>query len=116
MIWNISSETDDLDNVLTTFLKPLSPPQIYRLLCYCRDWNTNVHHFLLAQYVLHSLLISHSFHSISSIPGSKEVLQGILAHSERHYHRLSKWSAKCFMLDCILESMGGVSSNKDAEI
>ncbi|GJQ09294.1 hypothetical protein GpartN1_g1085.t1 [Galdieria partita] len=109
MIWNISSEADDLERVLNTFLKPLSPSQIYRLLCYCRDWNTNVHQFLLSQYVLHGLLVNHSFHDISSIPGAKEVLQAILAYSERHYQRLSKWSAKSFMLDCIIESMGGIS-------
>ncbi|EME32612.1 uncharacterized protein Gasu_03800 [Galdieria sulphuraria] len=109
MIWSISTETDHLDDMLTPFLKSLNPSQIYRLLCYCRDWNTNVNQFLLAQHVLNCLLTSHSFHNISSIPGTKEVLQAILAYSERHYQRLSKWSSRSFMLDCILESMGGVS-------
>jgi len=109
MIESLSSETEDLDDVLASLLKPLNASQIHRLLCYCRDWNTNVHQFLLAQHVLHCLFINHSFHKISAISGAKEVLQAILAYSERHYQRLSKWSAKSFMLDRLLESMGAVS-------
>eukprot|EP00871_Galdieria_phlegrea_P001834 jgi/Galph1/2651/GphlegSOOS_G1304.1 len=103
-------ENEDSEQILIEWVKELSAPHIYRLLCYCRDWNTTVQNYLLAQQVLRCLFVSHSVASISSIPNAREVLKGIMAYSERHYDRLSRWSANAYMLELMVESMKGMST------
>eukprot|EP00775_Hariotina_reticulata_P012078 gene12078-12218_t len=80
----------------------LQPQELATALSYCRDWNTNTRNAPLAQVLLQAVLSSHKPEQILAVPGSKELLEGLLAYSQRHAARLDRLLRATFLLDYTL--------------
>uniref|UniRef100_A0A383VI50 U3 small nucleolar RNA-associated protein 13 C-terminal domain-containing protein n=1 Tax=Tetradesmus obliquus TaxID=3088 RepID=A0A383VI50_TETOB len=80
----------------------LAPDELATALSYCREWNTNTRNAHLAQVLLQAVLKSHSPEQILEVPGSRELLDGLLAYSQRHAARLDRLMRSTFLLDYTL--------------
>ncbi|KAI9277654.1 WD40-repeat-containing domain protein [Sporodiniella umbellata] len=89
---------------IDAILGQLSTDHIEKLLKYVRDWNTNAKHSDIAQTVLNAVLISHSAEEIVEIPTAKELLDGLLPYTDRHYQRIDDLITQSFIIDYTLQA------------
>ncbi|CAG8448620.1 3935_t:CDS:10 [Scutellospora calospora] len=108
--------SESIDNIITN----LSKDDLEQLLKYIRDWNTNAKHFRTAQTILHVILKTFSSEKLLEINGIKELLDGLLPYTERHYQRLDRMITDSFLVDYTLHSMNiidtlhmDISDNED---
>ncbi|KAI8993249.1 WD40-repeat-containing domain protein [Pilobolus umbonatus] len=85
-------------------LSELSMDHIEKLLGYIRDWNTNAKHSNIAQTVLYAILSSRSSETIVEIPTAKELIDGFLPYTDRHYQRIDDLITQSFIIDYTLEA------------
>jgi U3 small nucleolar RNA-associated protein 13 len=83
----------------------LSPDQIAKLLGYVRDWNTHAKNMRAAQTVLHAILQQRKVQEMIEIPGIKDLLDGLLPYSERHFQRVEALSVRSFVVDYTVQAM-----------
>ncbi|CAG8694343.1 5306_t:CDS:2, partial [Dentiscutata erythropus] len=93
--------SESIDNIITT----LSKEDIEQMLKYIRDWNTNAKHFRTAQTILNAILKKFSSEELLEVNGIKELLDGLLPYTERHYQRLDRMITDSFLIDYTLHSM-----------
>ena len=111
-----------IDNVLQC----LDPDNLYTLLLRVRDWNTNAHTSRVAQRILYALSKSYppsafielatSHHGRppdtmdgdkSAKSGIKEVLEALIAYTERHYKRIEDLIDESYLVEWVLGEMDG---------
>lgn len=85
-------------------LAELGPDNLEKLLIYIRDWNTNAKHADIAQTVLNAILASHSSEEIVSLPKAKELIDGLVPYTERHFQRLDEFITQSYIVDYTLHS------------
>jgi len=90
-----------VDNVLNG----LSLDQIAKLLGYVRDWNTHAKNMRAAQTVLHAVLKGRKIQEMVEIPGIKDLLDGLLPYSERHFQRVEALSIRSYVVDYTVQAM-----------
>ncbi|KAF9923420.1 U3 small nucleolar RNA-associated protein 13 [Linnemannia zychae] len=83
----------------------LSPEQIAKLLGYVRDWNTHAKNMRAAQTVLHCILQQRKVQEMIEIPGIKDLLDGLLPYSDRHFQRVEALSVRSFVVDYTVQAM-----------
>lgn len=93
--------SESIDNIITN----LSKEDIEQILKYIRDWNTNAKHFRTAQTILNAILKTFSSEELLEINDIKELLDGLLPYTERHYQRLDRMITDSFLVDYTLHSM-----------
>lgn len=92
-----------VDNVLST----LSDSQLLLLISRARDWNTNARTAVVAQRVLGVILRSYSAERLAKVRGRgwKEMLDALMAYTERHYKRVEGLLEESYMVDFTLREM-----------
>ncbi|KAG9304393.1 hypothetical protein G9A89_019955 [Geosiphon pyriformis] len=90
-----------IDNIIAS----LDDEQLKQLLGYIRDWNTNAKHLRTAQTILNTILNFYPAAKLSKIKGIKEILDGLIPYSERHFQRLDSLITDSFILDYTLQAM-----------
>ena len=120
---------------LDAVIRDLGPLDLVRLLTHIRDWNANARTSTTAQGVLHAVLrlrraedIVEAFEKAGSIaavsvpkdgeqsvgrkrkagaPGLREVLEGLIPYSKRHFARLDRLVQESYVLDYVVGEMDG---------
>ncbi|KAI7894430.1 WD40-repeat-containing domain protein [Mucor mucedo] len=85
-------------------LAEMSKDNLEKLLGYIRDWNTNAKHSDIAQTVLHAILSSHTSEELVEIPTAKEIIDGLLPYTDRHYQRIDDLITQSFIIDYTLQA------------
>jgi U3 small nucleolar RNA-associated protein 13 len=93
------------ERVLRAMYQGMDSAQLEQCLEYCRDWNTNAKHSLIAQRCLRALFALWSPQSLLGLPNIKQLLQASLPYTERHFQRLDRLIQRSFILDYTLQSM-----------
>lgn len=87
----------------------LSPDQIAKLLGYVRDWNTHAKNMRAAQTVLNAILRQRKVQEMIEIPGIKDLLDGLLPYSDRHFQRVEALSVRSYVVDYTVQAMDLIS-------
>ncbi|OAD67317.1 hypothetical protein PHYBLDRAFT_178344 [Phycomyces blakesleeanus NRRL 1555(-)] len=85
-------------------LGDLTGEPLEKLLLYIRDWNTNAKHSYVAQTVLHAILSLHSADDLVKIANAKELIDGLLPYTDRHYQRMDDLITQSFIIDYTLHA------------
>ncbi|KAI9010951.1 WD40-repeat-containing domain protein [Phycomyces nitens] len=85
-------------------LGDLTGEPLEKLLLYIRDWNTNAKHSYVAQTVLHAILSLHSADDLVKIANAKELIDGLLPYTDRHYQRIDDLITQSFIIDYTLHA------------
>eukprot|EP00899_Mesostigma_viride_P028342 jgi/Mesvir1/8693/Mv02630-RA.2 len=64
--------------------------QLETCLTYAREWNTNVKYSNTAQLVLQAVLRTHPPRTLVKIPNLKDLLEGIVPYTQRHFARVDR--------------------------
>ncbi|BBN19124.1 U3 small nucleolar RNA-associated protein 13 [Marchantia polymorpha subsp. ruderalis] len=107
---------EDSTTQMQTILQALGKEHLRLLLEYIRDWNSKSKFCHIAQRVMYSM-----FHVISPIdlikvPGIRELLEGILPYSQRHFSRIDRLTRSTFLLDFVLSSMSSLLPSEDKRL
>ncbi|KAI8354162.1 WD40-repeat-containing domain protein [Blakeslea trispora] len=89
---------------IDTILAELSLENIAKLLGYARDWNTNAKHSDVAQVVIYAILSSRTSEELVEIPTAKELVDGLLPYTDRHYQRIDDLITQSFIIDYTLQA------------
>ena len=130
-----SSITGSLE--VDEIVRTLPPNELVRLLKHVRDWNTNARTSAVAQAILHAILrlrspeeILEAFEkpagpaavaemevdddgeiakpkSAAKEMGVRELLDGLIPYSERHFARMDRLVQESYMLDYLIGEMDG---------
>ncbi|KAG0072281.1 U3 small nucleolar RNA-associated protein 13 [Linnemannia elongata] len=87
----------------------LSPDQIAKLLGYVRDWNTHAKNMRAAQTVLNAILRQRKVQEMIEIPGIKDLLDGLLPYSDRHFQRVEALTVRSYVVDYTVQAMDLIS-------
>ncbi|KAI9303461.1 WD40-repeat-containing domain protein [Cunninghamella echinulata] len=82
----------------------LPSEHINKLLGYIRDWNTNAKHSNVAQTVLYAILSSHNPENIVELTNAKELIDGLLPYTDRHYQRIDDLITQSYIIDYTLHA------------
>ncbi|KAI8072212.1 WD40-repeat-containing domain protein [Gilbertella persicaria] len=85
-------------------LAELSLENTGKLLTYARDWNTNAKHSDIAQVVIYAILSSRTSEELVEIPTAKELIDGLLPYTDRHYQRIDDLITQSFIIDYTLQA------------
>lgn len=94
------------DTTLRSYAVDWSEEDIYRLLRYCRDWNTRARNASVALLVVKAIVSTCAPGNLASIDGVPELLAGIVPYAERHFERLDRLLTSSYLLDFTLAAMG----------
>ncbi|XP_041474623.1 transducin beta-like protein 3 isoform X1 [Lytechinus variegatus] len=83
-------EEPDGETQLSATITKLRPDQIESVLRFAQTWNMNSKHCHFAHCVLGIILRSQDPDDLAELPGIKDILEGFLPYSERHFQRLSR--------------------------
>jgi hypothetical protein len=86
------------------------------LMLYLRDWNTSAKFSIVAQYLLNVILRRFTPSRLSQIPRVPELIESILAYTERHYHRVDVLLQRSFLVDYTLSEMQQLDSQKSDDL
>ncbi|CAI2166110.1 17730_t:CDS:10 [Funneliformis geosporum] len=93
--------SESTDKIIAT----LSMDNLEQILKYIRDWNTNAKNYHTTQTILYAILKSFSSQDLLKINGIKDILDGMLSYTERHYQRLDRLVTDSYIIDYSLHSM-----------
>jgi len=108
-------EEGETASTIQDIVANFSPDQIEFCMQYIREWNTNAKHSLVAQIVLKSLLSYYPPNVFETNPKAKELLEGIIPYTERHFQRIDNLLQKSFLVDYVLQRMKFVAENEEQE-
>jgi U3 small nucleolar RNA-associated protein 13 len=109
-----SGEAEEDLATLSQVLRELTADKLAIVLRLAREWNTNARHFAVAQRVLSALVRSLPFAELVRTlnkSGSAELVESLLAYSERHMQRIDRLVERSFVLDYVSRSMGAVAAS-----
>ncbi|KAG0329823.1 U3 small nucleolar RNA-associated protein 13 [Podila humilis] len=86
-------------------LRGLSLEQIAKLLGYIRDWNTHAKNMRTAQTVLHAILRDRTVAEMITVPGIKDLMDGLIPYSDRHFQRVEALSVRSYVVDYTVQAM-----------
>eukprot|EP01117_Protostelium_nocturnum_P020075 TRINITY_DN887_c0_g2_i1.p1 TRINITY_DN887_c0_g2~~TRINITY_DN887_c0_g2_i1.p1 ORF type:complete len:845 (-),score=185.07 TRINITY_DN887_c0_g2_i1:138-2672(-) len=79
--------------------------QLAKCLEYIRDWNTNAKKSLLAQGLLNVILTKIPVSKLQKVSHFKEIVEGLLPYTERHFQRSQTLLQKSYLIDYTLQRM-----------
>ncbi|KAI8079765.1 WD40-repeat-containing domain protein [Halteromyces radiatus] len=85
-------------------LAEMGPDHLEKLLKYIRDWNTNAKHSNVAQTVLYAILSSHNSEELVELTNAKELIEGLLPYTDRHYQRIDDLITQSYIIDYTLQA------------
>lgn len=75
------------------------------MLFFIRDWNTSARKSEIAQTALNVVLRTIDAERLLELPKLKEVMDGILPYTERHYNRSKKMLIDHFIIDLVVDDV-----------
>ncbi|ORZ03260.1 WD40-repeat-containing domain protein [Syncephalastrum racemosum] len=83
-------------------LTELGSENLEKLLRYLRDWNTNGKHSAVAQTVLNAILSQRTCEELVELQGVKDIIEGLLPYTDRHYQRIDDLITQSYIVDYTL--------------
>ncbi|KAJ3216635.1 Transducin (beta)-like 3 [Clydaea vesicula] len=77
----------DINSTVKFMINDLNDEQLEKLLSFIREWNTSAKKSEIAQIVLKNVLEDFEFERILNLKNIKEILEGLIPYTERHYNR-----------------------------
>ncbi|XP_050224237.1 protein TORMOZ EMBRYO DEFECTIVE [Mercurialis annua] len=103
-------------NQIENALRAFGNEEIRVLFEYIREWNTKPKMCHVAQYVLFQIFQILPPTEILEIKGVRELLEGLIPYSQRHFSRVDRLVRSTFLLDYTLTGMSVIEPDtKDAE-
>eukprot|EP00898_Chlorokybus_atmophyticus_P008112 jgi/Chlat1/8301/Chrsp78S07720 len=93
------------DRMLENIIAMFDASRLQTCLQYMREWNTNAKFCHTAQHVLHVMLTAVRPEILLQVPNIKELLEGVLPYTQRHYARIQRLVQSTFLLDYTLAAM-----------
>eukprot|EP00005_Dracoamoeba_jomungandri_P003256 CAMPEP_0174252616 /NCGR_PEP_ID=MMETSP0439-20130205/2009_1 /TAXON_ID=0 /ORGANISM="Stereomyxa ramosa, Strain Chinc5" /LENGTH=771 /DNA_ID=CAMNT_0015333179 /DNA_START=57 /DNA_END=2369 /DNA_ORIENTATION=- len=93
------------DQLLEEIVSELPLEKISSIFTYCRDWNTNARHAVVAQSVLNAIFVCFPPSVLKLVPNIKQVLEGLVPYTDRHLERINKLLQKSYIIDYTLKNM-----------
>lgn len=95
-----NSDVDSIDTIQDMIRSIMSnPQQLTKLFMFMRDWNTSSRKSYYAQYVLNIVLKTVDSEKILGLTGVKDILEGILAYTDRHYAKSKGMAINNYVVD-----------------
>jgi U3 small nucleolar RNA-associated protein 13 len=104
------------DESVDKVLLGLSDPQLHQLLEWARDWNTNSRYSPFAQRIFYLFFNKMDPKRIQAMPKVKDLLDAMIAYTERHLSHVSDMKTNSKLLDYTLHAMNillGASDQSD---
>lgn len=94
--------------ILQQLVRSLTPDQLDKCLRYIRDWNTTSRHCVASQQLLKAILVVFPPQKLQQLPNIKEIVEGLLPYSERHFQRYDRLIQKSYLLDYMIQRMNSI--------
>jgi len=101
----LSQNNHEQDAIVSDLVSAFSKERLETCFRYISTWNTNAKHSLVAQKVLKTILSCFPPSKLEEVPRVKELLEGILPYSDRHFQRIDKLIQKSFIIDFTLQKI-----------
>eukprot|EP01114_Cavostelium_apophysatum_P021718 TRINITY_DN7651_c0_g1_i2.p1 TRINITY_DN7651_c0_g1~~TRINITY_DN7651_c0_g1_i2.p1 ORF type:complete len:878 (-),score=259.44 TRINITY_DN7651_c0_g1_i2:6-2639(-) len=112
----VAGRSEVIDEVIRGF----TPKQLEKCLEYVSRWNTNAKHSLVSHKVLQGIFKNFSPTTLEQLPRIKELLEGILPYTERHFQRVDRLLQRSFIIDYTLRRMSplllGIKEEEKEEV
>ncbi|KAH7404644.1 hypothetical protein KP509_15G036100 [Ceratopteris richardii] len=108
-------EKMDWQSQVQSILKNLDKGHLRLLLGYIREWNTKPKFCHVAQRVLSELFRVFPSTELIKVSGLRELLEGILPYTERHFSRMDRLLRSTFLLDYTLSSMSVLNPQEEVK-
>ncbi|KAI9103198.1 WD40-repeat-containing domain protein [Phlyctochytrium arcticum] len=118
ILQDVSLAHKDPDSILglstvDRIIAELSDKHLAQLLRYIRSWNTHNKHARIAQSLLHVILKSYSPERLLKIPKCKEIIDALLAYTDRHLKIADGLVVQSYVVDYTIGSMTGFDNIDD---
>eukprot|EP00298_Acanthocystis_sp_HF-20_P007064 c16761_g1_i2.p1 GENE.c16761_g1_i2~~c16761_g1_i2.p1 ORF type:complete len:526 (-),score=242.24 c16761_g1_i2:201-1778(-) len=90
------------ESQLLEIVSNFNESELMKCLLYIRDWNTNSKFCHISQNILRLIFQTHPPSEIQKCPRIKEILQGLIAYTDRHIRRLTNISQSSYLVDYTL--------------
>jgi len=107
-----SQKHPDWEQIVTQIISKFSLPRLETCLKYISSWNTNAKHSATAMKTLRYILSIFEPSTIEQIPGIKEIIEGLIPYTERHFQRIDKLLQKSYIIDYTLQMLGPVPTRE----
>jgi len=84
------------ENNIPTIITSLSHDELDKILHYIKNWNTDIRHSIISQLLFHEILKTIHPSSLLEFKNIKEILQGMIPYTERHFNRIEKLYRQSF--------------------
>ncbi|KAL6073157.1 U3 small nucleolar RNA-associated protein 13 [Balamuthia mandrillaris] len=101
----IMTEEENSEATINELIGSFSAEDLGKCLSFVRDWNTNARHCMAAQKVLQTVFSRYPAATLRDLPNMKELLEGLIPYTERHFQRYDKLLQKSFIVDYTLQAM-----------
>ena len=98
---------------LMRLTKIWSKEKLYRVLKYCREWNTRSRNCHVALLIVRAVVCSLPVHQLTEMEGVPEIMASIVPYAERHFERLDRLHESSFLMEYVLSSMGTSVKSSD---
>ncbi|TPX70250.1 hypothetical protein SpCBS45565_g01894 [Spizellomyces sp. 'palustris'] len=115
---DLSTNRQDPSSILgstavDSIISNLSDSKLAQLLNYIRTWNTNTRHARTAQSLLHVILKAYTPNRLMRVPKCKEIVDALLAYTERHLKIADGLLIQSYVVDYTVECMVGFEERDD---
>lgn len=87
--------------------------RLKQCLTFVREWNTNARFCDVAQRVLTAVLQTHPASVLQEVQGIRELLDGLVPYTQRHFSRLDRLVRSTYLLDFTLNSLSVLSADEE---
>jgi U3 small nucleolar RNA-associated protein 13 len=78
---------------------------LQKLLFFIRDWNTSARKSEIAQTALNVVLRTINADRLLELPKLKEIMDGLLPYTERHFNRCKKMLIDHYIIDLVVDDV-----------
>ncbi|XP_078446004.1 transducin family protein / WD-40 repeat family protein [Wolffia australiana] len=96
-------------------VRNLGKDELRQLLEFVRDWNTRSQSCHVAQFVLFRIFKAFPPTDIIQVKGVRELLEGLIPYSQRHFSRVDRLARSAFLLDYTLTRMAVLEPDSERE-
>ena len=97
-------------------IRSLGKDELRVLLEFIREWNTRSHSCHVAQFVLFRIFKVFPPIEIIQVKGVRELLEGLIPYSLRHFSRIDRLARSAFLFDYTLTRMAALEPQDDLEM
>lgn len=94
----------DHKDILISYVKSWSVNRIIQVLHYCRDWNTLARNCNVAMLMLRAIVSTVPAQTLAAEDSIKELMEGIIPYTERHYDRIDGLKTDSHIIDYFLKT------------